>query len=122
MKRQQSILSFIQKPSTVPETEKPFTGGAPNRNDVTVSEKKLQKPTINLSSVAEIKVSDEIKGTETPPEKEQRSLFPAKSIANSDGVNDDVNRNGHSMFSSIKHKFMKPNSVEKPIDRYTFFD
>ncbi|XP_071726754.1 DNA mismatch repair protein MSH7 [Rutidosis leptorrhynchoides] len=43
-------------------------------------------------------MSEEIKGTETPPEKEQRS-------------------NGQSMFDSIKHKFVKPNSVEKPCNR-----
>ncbi|KAK9073780.1 hypothetical protein SSX86_006374 [Deinandra increscens subsp. villosa] len=120
MKRQQSILSFLQKRPMVPENEKPVGGGAPKGHTVAVSEEKLQPRTYTasnrpgfLSSAAEF--SDEVRGTDTPPEKEQRSFFPLKSVAG--GENDEANRSGQSMFSSIKHKFMKPNKVEKPCDR-----
>lgn len=123
MKHQQSILSFFQKRPTVPETEKPVPGVPPkgHTDTVSVSEKKLQptplaaskRPNI-LSSAVE--TSDEVKGTETPPEKEQRSFFPLKSVTG--GEHDEANTNGQSMFANIRHKFMRPNSVQKPSDRY----
>ncbi|KAL4563948.1 hypothetical protein LXL04_027997 [Taraxacum kok-saghyz] len=116
MQRQKSMLSFFQKAPTVPKTEK-SVGGEALKGD---SEAKIHRrnipasnqPTI-LSSALEI--NNEIIGTETPPEKEQRPFFPSKSFGG--GENDEANRSGHLSFSSIKHKFVKPNSVEKPWDR-----
>ncbi|KAJ9551139.1 hypothetical protein OSB04_015184 [Centaurea solstitialis] len=122
MKRQKSILSFLQRPSPVPENEKPVGGGAPK---AVVSEEKLQhnrnvitasnqyQPAVVFSSTV-VGISDEVRGTDTPPEKEQRPFFPSKSIAGGGGGNGEPNRNGHAMFSSIMHKFVKPNSAEKP--------
>ncbi|KAJ0524488.1 putative DNA mismatch repair protein MutS [Helianthus annuus] len=121
MKRQQSILSFLQKRPPVPENEQPVTGGAPISYTAAVSNEKLTPRTLfasNRSSIHSfaVETSDEIRGTDTPPEKEQRPFFPLKSVAA--GEDDGANRSGQSMFSSIKHKFMKPNSAEKLRDRY----
>ncbi|KAJ0540686.1 putative DNA mismatch repair protein MutS/MSH [Helianthus annuus] len=120
MKRQQSILSFLQKRPPVPENEQPVTGGAPISYTAAVSNEKLKPRTLfasNRSSTHSfaVETSDEIRGTDTPPEKEQRPFFPLKSVAA--GEDDGANRSGQSMFSSIKHKFMKPNSAEKLRDR-----
>ncbi|XP_023736009.1 DNA mismatch repair protein MSH7 [Lactuca sativa] len=95
MQRQKSILSFLQKP----KIEKPVGGAAVTGDSEAVSEEKIHgrnlpssnQPIIHSSAVD---FSNEIIGTDTPPEKEKRPLF-----------------------SSIKHKFVKPNSVEKPRDR-----
>ncbi|KAL8239783.1 hypothetical protein R6Q59_016350 [Mikania micrantha] len=123
MKRQQSILSFLQKRQTVPENVKPVDGESPKgrtAHTVAVSGGKLQTTTIaasnrpNILSYA-VETSDEVRGTDTPPEKEQRSFFPLKSIA-VDEIGE-ADRSGQSMFSSIKHKFMKPNNAEKPCNR-----
>nr|XP_043629130.1 DNA mismatch repair protein MSH7 [Erigeron canadensis] len=113
--RQKSILSFLLKPpppsTKAPENDKPVVIRAP----VAVPDEKPQLRNIAASI-------DEIRGTDTPPEKEQRSLFPVKSVSGG-GETDGVNRNGHSLFSSIKHKFMKPNSAEnKPSDRSSLDD
>ncbi|KAI7753196.1 hypothetical protein M8C21_012327, partial [Ambrosia artemisiifolia] len=98
MKRQQSILSFLHKrPPPEPEPEKPVPEQKLKPKILTGS----NRSSINSSGV-EILLLDDIKGTETPPEKEQRPFFPLTS----------VDRTGESVFSSIKHKFMKRNSVE----------
>ncbi|GKE33945.1 hypothetical protein Tco_1453267, partial [Tanacetum coccineum] len=76
MKRQQSILSFLHKPST----EKPSSNPNP--------------PRVNPSA------SDDVTGTDTPPEKEQRSFFLAGEA-----------KGGSGGFNSIKHKFMRPNTT-----------
>ncbi|KAK1418538.1 hypothetical protein QVD17_27683 [Tagetes erecta] len=120
MKRQQSILSFLQKRPTVPENEKQVPGVSPKGHTVPVSEEKPQPKTSAASNRTSILSSametlDEVRGTETPPEKEQRSFFPTKLVDG--GENDEANRNGQSVFSSIRHKFMRPNSVQKPCDR-----
>ncbi|KAI3670995.1 hypothetical protein L1987_87641 [Smallanthus sonchifolius] len=120
MKRQQSILSFLQKRPTAPENEKPIGGGPLKGHTVAVPEEKLKPRTLAASNRSNIlshavETSDEVRGTETPPEKEQRPFFPMKMTAG--GENYEINRSGQSLFSSIKHKFMKPSSAEKPRDR-----
>ncbi|KAI3709518.1 hypothetical protein L2E82_39280 [Cichorium intybus] len=120
MQRQKSILSFLQRPPTVPKLEKPDGGGAPRGDSVAVSEEKIQRTNLPASNQPNIlssavKIPNEIIGTDTPPEKEQRPFFPSKSFDG--GENDEANRSGHLSFSSIKHKFIRPNSVEKPCDR-----
>lgn len=96
MQRQKSILSFLQKP----KIEKPVGGGAVIGDSEAVSEEKIHRRNLPASNQpiihsSAVDFSNEIIGTDTPPEKEKRPLF-----------------------SSIKHKFVKPNSVEKPCDRY----
>ncbi|XP_076949725.1 DNA mismatch repair protein MSH7-like [Bidens hawaiensis] len=115
MKRQQSILSFLRKRPQAPDTDKPTGTGAPKHHTVTgpnenVNPRASSGPNRNYNNNNIIIIqssSDEIRGTDTPPEKEQRPLFSTK--VNAEGGN----VGGQSVFSSIRHKFMKPNSVEK---------
>ena len=55
--------------------------------------------------------SFEIRGTDTPPEKVPRQIFPAMSTGNEDGK-------GSSMFSSIMNNFLKVVDREKTTKRY----
>ncbi|PWA60866.1 DNA mismatch repair protein MutS, connector domain-containing protein [Artemisia annua] len=85
MKRQQSILSFFHKP---PSTDQPPSNPIPPRGNPT----------------------DDVTGTDTPPEKEHRSFFAAGEAKGS---------GGGAMFNSIKHKFIRPKNTvaEKLTDR-----
>ncbi|KAL3535766.1 hypothetical protein ACH5RR_004227 [Cinchona calisaya] len=100
MQRQKSILSFLKKPSA----EKQDSGGGgntietssapnfppkhPNQND---SNKAISASTIDSSA-------DEVRGTDTPPEKVPRQVFP---------VPGDENGSKNTLFFRIKHKFVK---------------
>ncbi|CAK9172799.1 unnamed protein product, partial [Ilex paraguariensis] len=54
--------------------------------------------------------TEEIRGTDTPPEKVPRQRFPSNLAAHAD----DISR--PSLFSSIKHKFSKVDNGEKSCD------
>ncbi|KAM7509492.1 hypothetical protein LguiA_019945 [Lonicera macranthoides] len=109
MQRQKSILSFLQKPS--PENHKS------GKNNFTAQPlPHFPAKQLNQNAVVSIQPtassiptsSDEIRGTDTPPEKVPRRIFP---------VNNDNNNGPSSLFSNIKHKFVKVDSGEKSSDR-----
>ena len=52
----------------------------------------------------------EIRGTDTPPEKVPRQVFPAT-------FQENENNGGSSLFSSIMHKFVKIDDREKSTER-----
>uniref|UniRef100_A0A803NYY0 DNA mismatch repair proteins mutS family domain-containing protein n=1 Tax=Cannabis sativa TaxID=3483 RepID=A0A803NYY0_CANSA len=84
MQRQKTIFSFFQKPAPVNPSS-----GSQLVSQVPVTESAL-----------------EIKGTDTPPEKVPRQIFPASYVANE-------SKTDSSLFSSIMHKFVKPTEREK---------
>ncbi|XP_062090746.1 DNA mismatch repair protein MSH7 [Humulus lupulus] len=84
MQRQKTILSFFQKPAPAN-----LSSGRQLVSQVPVTESAL-----------------EIIGTDTPPEKVPRQIFPASYVANE-------SKTDSSLFSSIMHKFVKPNEREK---------
>ncbi|KAF6172860.1 hypothetical protein GIB67_035414 [Kingdonia uniflora] len=102
MKRQRSILSFLQKPQPPnqnPNTihgellhHSPFKQQQQQQQQTSSHFKKSTLPTSSNPSPPET-----IKGTDTPPEKLSRQIFPSK-------LNGDTRP---SLFSSIMHKFAK---------------
>lgn len=118
MQRQASILSFLKKPP--PEKNNPARGGEmqssrlasrfPEKShskngDTFEAVKATASSTVDYSS-------EEIRGTDTPPEKVPRQIFP---------VDDDDNAVKSSVFSSIKHKFVKFDLRKNGFDRYCCF-
>lgn len=102
MQRQKSILSFFQKPSQE------------NQNSGTRRVPQFSITQQNVSASDQPKATDtvvEIRGTDTPPEKVPRQIFPAGFVAN-DGSS------SSSLFSSIMHKFVKADDREKASERY----
>lgn len=102
MQRQKSILSFFQKPSQE------------NQNSGTRRVPQFPVTQRNVSGSDQPKATDpvvEIRGTDTPPEKVPRQIFPASFVANDDS-------SGSSLFSSIMHKFVKADDRERASDRY----
>nr|GMC58803.1 DNA mismatch repair protein MSH7 isoform X2 [Ipomoea batatas] len=107
MKRQSSILSFLKKPS--PEDQR--SGGATlNGNQPTHLQHNKNAPPPTKCAVlpATLGLTEEPKGTDTPPEKVPRQIFP---------TNDDGSGTKPSVFDSIKHKFVKFHNGEKFADR-----
>lgn len=102
MQRQKSILSFFKKPS--PENRNSGAGGAPQFSV------KQQNVSASIHPTAADTVV-EIRGTDTPPEKVPRQIFPASFAENEGGK-------GSSLFSSIMHKFVKADDREKASERY----
>ncbi|KAH7511895.1 hypothetical protein FEM48_Zijuj12G0031600 [Ziziphus jujuba var. spinosa] len=101
MQRQKSILSFFQKPSQE------------NQNSGTRRVPQFPVTQRNVSGSDQPKATDpvvEIRGTDTPPEKVPRQIFPASFVANDDS-------SGSSLFSSIMHKFVKADDRERASDR-----
>ncbi|XP_059638111.1 DNA mismatch repair protein MSH7 [Cornus florida] len=112
MQRQKSILSFLQKPS--PENQK--SGGntfnGPQLHQFPAKQQNQNAAVANRPIVSSaVDSCAEIRGTDTPPEKVPRQIFPPSLTANDDGVNKP------SLFSSIKHKFLKDDDREKCRDR-----
>ncbi|KAK2645736.1 hypothetical protein Ddye_020931 [Dipteronia dyeriana] len=99
MQRQKTILSFFQKPSKADNNS-----GGDRRDSHFLSKKQnssatdLNQPAVN----AAVDSSVEIRGTDTPPEKVPRQIFPANFKANEESRVGDS-----SLFSSIMHKFVK---------------
>jgi len=96
MNRQKSILSFFHKTSpenrpsaTAPSAQQPY------RDDRTV------KPVVNPPPS-----TDEVRGTDTPPEKVPRQILPANYAVN-------TKNSGSCLFESIMHKFIKVDDGEK---------
>nr|GMC63448.1 DNA mismatch repair protein MSH7 isoform X1 [Ipomoea batatas] len=107
MKRQSSILSFLKKPS--PEDQR--SGGATlNGNQPTHLQHNKNAPPPTKCAVlpSTLDLTEEPKGTDTPPEKIPRQIFP---------TNDDGSGTKPSVFDSIKHKFVKFHNGEKNSDR-----
>lgn len=113
MQRQKSILSFLKRPAP---DDKNSGGFEPEgRPAHSLQAEKPNQNAVVLNKARDVS-DEEIRGTETPPEKLPRQIF---SVIN-DGESTTPTRS--SLFSSIKHKFMKPDTREKPsVDRYTIF-
>lgn len=114
MQRQTSILSFLKKP----QSEKNNTVSGETQNSRLASHFPEKPRNKNGGAFEDIKATasytidssnEEIRGTDTPPEKVPRQIFP---------VRDDDNALKTSVFSSIKHKFMKFDSGKISSDRY----
>lgn len=100
MPRQQSILSFIKKPSPGNNS----FGGLLRRD---------------LASQLPNEASDpEIRGTDTPPEKLRCSFFPSTFPATSAGGGGGNEKRSDSLFSSILHKFKRDDGSGSGDERY----
>ncbi|CAN0900774.1 DNA mismatch repair protein MSH7 [Linum grandiflorum] len=96
---QKTIHSFFQKSSPAPANRSSGSKDTAHcQSAVDVSTKQRNQDTLlpsqNLSS------SEEVRGTDTPPEKVPRQILPPNYSASSDS-------GGPSLFSSILHKFAK---------------
>ncbi|WCJ42434.1 DNA mismatch repair protein MSH7 [Euphorbia peplus] len=98
MQRQKSILSFFPPPAK----QNSGTGDALNARGPSQSTAKKSESDIDGSM-------EEIRGTDTPPEKVPRQILPGTFTA--------VDSKGSSLFSSIMHKFVKVDDKEKPAER-----
>ncbi|XP_050271725.1 DNA mismatch repair protein MSH7 [Quercus robur] len=105
MQRQKSILSFFQKPS--PESNGSGAGNELGKQRVPAKQEKQNGVALNQAANDTVMDSSlEIRGTDTPPEKVPRQIFPAMSTGSEDG-------RGSSLFSSIMHKFVKVDDRKK---------
>ncbi|KAL0013929.1 hypothetical protein SO802_000998 [Lithocarpus litseifolius] len=105
MQRQKSILSFFQKPS--PESNGSGAGNELGKRRVPAKQEKQNGVALNQAANDTVMDSSlEIRGTDTPPEKVPRQIFPAISTGSEDG-------RGSSLFSSIMHKFVKVDDRKK---------
>lgn len=110
MQRQKSILSFFQKP--LPENQKLLASDVSGeRRDSQFQVKVHSHKAISSNIPKLVEPVDEIRGTDTPPEKVPRPVLPANFSSN-DGFR------GSSVFSSIMHKFVKPVDKESASERY----
>ncbi|XP_028080773.1 DNA mismatch repair protein MSH7 isoform X1 [Camellia sinensis] len=110
MQRQKSILSFLQRPS--PENQKNGGDALEGRRVPHFPAKQHNKNTVvaNQATVSStLDSSVEIRGTDTPPEKVPRQIFRTSFAANE-------NSERPSLFSSIKHKFVRVDDKEKSCD------
>lgn len=95
MQRQKSILSFLKKDQS--------------SGDNTVNGRKFRSKNAVGPICSTVDLKEEILGTETPLEKVPRQIFP---------FNNGHDENNSSVFSFIKHKFIKVDSRENPhVDR-----
>ncbi|KAK3041651.1 hypothetical protein RJ639_001461 [Escallonia herrerae] len=114
MQRQKSILSFLKKRSPPENQESGGGGGELNSRRAPAFQPKHHGH--NAAAPNQPAATDtcgEIRGTDTPPEKEPRRLFPVNSTVNGGGEH---NSGRPSLFSSIKHKFVKVQSRESSSD------
>ncbi|GAU17462.1 hypothetical protein TSUD_143160 [Trifolium subterraneum] len=96
MNRQKSILSFFHK--STPENR---TSGAAQS-----SIPSFQQADRNIKTVVNPPPpADDVRGTDTPPEKVPRKVLPANFASN-------TNNSGSSLFESIMHKFIKVDDGE----------
>ncbi|KAI5441851.1 hypothetical protein KIW84_011055, partial [Lathyrus oleraceus] len=97
MNRQKSILSFFQKSPP----ENCSSGGS------LASTQSVQQAEHPVKAVFNPPPStDDVRGTDTPPEKVPRQVLPANFTPN-------ANNNGSSLFESIMHKFIKADDGSK---------
>ncbi|PNX88072.1 DNA mismatch repair protein msh6-2, partial [Trifolium pratense] len=95
MNRQKSILSFFHK--TSPENR--TSGGAQS------SVPSFQQTDCNIKTVVNPPPpADDVRGTDTPPEKVPRKVLPANFASNT---------NTGGLFESIMHKFIKVDDGDK---------
>lgn len=115
MQRQKSILSFFQKPSF--ENNGSGVGdvlGSSRVPQLFAKQDKRNGAALNQATNDTITESSlEITGTDTPPEKVPRQVFPGSFVVNE-------NNGDSSLVSSIMHKFVKVDEGEKARERYYF--
>lgn len=93
MQRQKSILSFLRPPVG----DQSSVGGDLSAPKLPTKQHELRAATSGQSTAASaVDSAMEVRGTDTPPEKVPRQIFPQKSA-----------NGGSSLFSSIMHKFVK---------------
>lgn len=116
MQRQKSILSFLKKPSS--DNHKPINGNNPHSSQPLphFQAKPQSGRTFVAANQSSTLVPDDIRGTDTPPEKVPRPIFPLNSKTDDD---DAISRT--SLFSSIMHKFVKPDPTGKSGVMYVLF-
>ncbi|XP_042481954.1 DNA mismatch repair protein MSH7 [Macadamia integrifolia] len=112
MQRQRSILSFFQKSSS--ENHQSSNGSSDadmlaRHHQSPLSEKQGKQKSVFAAPTSADDPSFEIRGTDTPPEKLPRQVFPS-----SFSVNDDTRP---SLFSSIMHKFVKVDERDNSCER-----
>ncbi|KAL1190540.1 DNA mismatch repair protein MSH7 [Cardamine amara subsp. amara] len=112
MQRQRSILSFFQKPSPATQSLIPgdATSGGGGVSRFTVKEGDAANGDASIRSTVSKSV-DEVRGTDTPPEKVPRRVLPSgfKKAEAAGGAS--------SLFSNIMHKFVKVDDRECSGDR-----
>lgn len=100
---QKSILSYFQK--TAPENRSSGSRRA--------SGPSVQQANRNVTAVFNPPPSaDDVRGTDTPPEKVPRQVLPASFATNAN------NSSGSSLFESIMHKFVKVDDSERVSHKY----
>lgn len=116
MQRQRSILSFFQKPS--PATTQGLVSGDANTGGGggVGSRFTVKEGDGNGDASVRFAVSksvDEVRGTDTPPEKVPRRVLPSgfKTAESAGG-------GASSLFSNIMHKFVKVDDRECSGERY----
>ncbi|XP_010527197.1 PREDICTED: DNA mismatch repair protein MSH7 [Tarenaya hassleriana] len=115
MQRQRSILSFFQKPSPTPACQGSGSGEAAEGGGsqrFPMKKMECEGDVSMLSADRAVTISpDEVRGTDTPPEKVPRRVL-------SSGVTAGEAAGGaSSLFSSIMHKFVKVDDRESAGDR-----
>ncbi|KAM7277271.1 hypothetical protein ACFE04_019137 [Oxalis oulophora] len=102
MQRQKSILSFFQKsPGSSKDAGARVSNGGASATQFPANQRTTNDSDFNKNSVPMASDSSfEVRGTETPPEKEPRRLFPSGSV-------EKLEAGGSSLFASIMHKFVK---------------
>ncbi|XP_024641259.1 DNA mismatch repair protein MSH7 isoform X2 [Medicago truncatula] len=100
MIRQKSILSFFHKTSPENRTSAAAKTTAPSAPQSNPEDRTI-KPVVNPPPP-----SDDVRGTDTPPEKVPRQVLPANYVAN-------TKNSGSCLFESIMHKFIKVDDGEK---------
>lgn len=111
MIRQKSILSFFHKTSPENRTSAAAKTTAPSAPQSNPEDRTI-KPVVNPPPP-----SDDVRGTDTPPEKVPRQVLPANYVAN-------TKNSGSCLFESIMHKFIKVDDGEKVNQRslsFSFF-
>ncbi|KAE7998764.1 hypothetical protein FH972_003275 [Carpinus fangiana] len=112
MQRQKSILSFFQKPSQESNGASAENVLGSRRVPQFTAKKDKHNGAASNQATSDnmIDSSLEIRGTDTPPEKVPRQVFPAT-------FQENENNGGSSLFSSIMHKFVKIDDREKSTER-----
>ena len=96
MQRQKSILSFLRRPSAEQQNSGGRAPHFPPKHQNQIGAGIEFTKAISTSTIDDS--VDDVRGTDTPPEKVPRQIFP---------VNDIESGSKNSLFSSIMHKFAR---------------
>ncbi|KAK8940185.1 DNA mismatch repair protein MSH7 [Platanthera guangdongensis] len=111
MHRQKSILSFLQKPSAETNSScDPLCFSGKKSDRIPASQPQVQVSTL-VGNPTKDPFADEVRGTDTPPEKIPRPSFTSKCPAT-------VNESIVNPFSSILHKFTRDDTPKSFHRRY----